>query len=284
MPMSVVYETVNGRLVEENRGGVVTRYLPDTLGSVIKTADVNGNITSETTYWPFGEVRTQVGTNPSPWGFCGIWGYLQDAAARLYVRARYLRADLGRWMAVDPVWPGESAYNYVRARPTELIDPSGRLAQLGPDFGAGLAACSDSGATSWIVGSWIGGDSPTVAWCKAGLKCFLDALRAAIIVLFPALGGLINCAIAGIAALLKLAADKLCPCLNNNCCELTVDWCDGIKLAADAATGCLGALGSDEFKEIFGDALGAALATFINGVTRGAAGIACKGAVDLVRA
>ena len=125
MPMSVVYTTVNGRLVEENRGGVVTRYIPDTLGNVIKTADVNGNITSETTYWPFGEVRTQVGTNPSPWGFCGIWGYLQDAAARLYVRARYLRADLGRWITVDPLWPGEPAYGYARNGPVTLVDASG---------------------------------------------------------------------------------------------------------------------------------------------------------------
>jgi len=140
MPMSVVYATVNGRLVEENRGGVVTRYLPDTLGNVIKTADVNGKITSETTYWPFGEVRTQTGKNPSPWGFCGVWGYLQDTAARLYVRARCLRADLGRWMTVDPLWPGEPAYGYGSSRPLDSIDYSGKKVYLckgsivGPDI------------------------------------------------------------------------------------------------------------------------------------------------------
>ena len=141
MPMSVVYTTVNGRLVEENRGGVVTRYIPDTLGNVIKTTDVNGNITSETTYWPFGEVRTQVGTNPSPWGFCGIWGYLQDAAARLYVRARYLRTDFGRWLTVDPLWPGEAAYGYADGRPSDQIDYTGNIAVAiggGALVGAGM--------------------------------------------------------------------------------------------------------------------------------------------------
>ena len=93
MPMSVRYTTVNGRVLCENRGGVETFFMPDTLGNVIETRDMaTGVKTSETTYWPYGEVRTQTGTNPSPWGFCGIWGYLQDAAARLYVRARYLRA------------------------------------------------------------------------------------------------------------------------------------------------------------------------------------------------
>ena len=83
MAMSVVYATVNGVLVEEDRGGVVTCYGTDTLGSVIKTTDASGAITSETTFWPFGEVRASSGTNPSPWGFCGTWGYFKDALTRL---------------------------------------------------------------------------------------------------------------------------------------------------------------------------------------------------------
>jgi len=101
MSMSVTYVTVHGRLREETRGGVTTRYLGDTLGSVIKTTDTSGNVTSTTTYWPFGEVRTQTGTNPSPWGFCGVWGYLTDAVSRMYVRARHYRADTSRWLTVD---------------------------------------------------------------------------------------------------------------------------------------------------------------------------------------
>ncbi len=69
--------------------------MPDTLGNVIKTTDANGNITSETTYWPFGEIRTQTGTNPSPFGFCGIWGYYTQANLPTYVRARYYRPAEG---------------------------------------------------------------------------------------------------------------------------------------------------------------------------------------------
>jgi RHS repeat-associated protein len=130
MPMSVVYATVNGRLVQENRGGVVTRYVPDTLGSVIQTRDAAGNQSSSTTYWPFGEVRTQTGNNPSPWGFCGIWGYFKDAASRLYVRARTLRPDLSRWMTVDPLWPREKAYTYCYANPYAYIDPSGLIVEV----------------------------------------------------------------------------------------------------------------------------------------------------------
>lgn len=123
--MSVTYATVHGRLVEETRNGVVTEYVPDTLGNVIKTTDESGNVTSETTYWPFGEVRTQTGTNPSPWGFCGVWGYLTDAVSRMYVRARHYRADTSRWLTTDQFWPWEPVYSYANNLPATLIDPSG---------------------------------------------------------------------------------------------------------------------------------------------------------------
>lgn len=125
MAMSVTYATVHGRLVEENRGGVVTEYVPDTLGNVIMTTDESGTVTSTTTYWPFGEVRTQTGTNPSPWGFCGVWGYLTDAVSRMYVRARHYRADTARWLTVDPFWPDESAYGYADNAPIDNFDPEG---------------------------------------------------------------------------------------------------------------------------------------------------------------
>ena len=125
MALSVVYATVNGELVEETRDGVTTTYVSDTLGSVIQTRSAAGTQTSSTTYWPFGEVRTSTGSNPSPWGFCGAWGYFKDAINRLYVRARILKPDLSRWLTVDPFWPGERAYGYVRNSPGLLIDPIG---------------------------------------------------------------------------------------------------------------------------------------------------------------
>ncbi|MBX3095996.1 MAG: hypothetical protein KF812_03965 [Fimbriimonadaceae bacterium] len=142
--MSVTYATVNGRMVQENRGGVVTHYVADTLGSVIKTLDASGNVTSTTKYWPFGGVRTSTGTNPSSWGFVGTLGYFEDTLTRLYVRARTYRADLSRWMTVDPLWPDECVYAYVANRPALLSDPSGLLGLL-PLIAlitAGLLSCA----------------------------------------------------------------------------------------------------------------------------------------------
>ncbi|MFO0540072.1 MAG: RHS repeat-associated core domain-containing protein [Armatimonadota bacterium] len=112
MPV-VNYTTVNGRILHEDRNGVKTLFMPDTLGNVIETRNMDtGAQTSSTTYWPYGEVRTQTGTNPSPFGFCGVWGYYTQAGQPTYVRARYYRPHLGRWQTVDPLWPQQSSYSY----------------------------------------------------------------------------------------------------------------------------------------------------------------------------
>ncbi len=143
MPMSVVYAAVDGVLVEGDRGGIVTCNGTNTLGSVTQTNDASGAVTSETEYWPFGEVRTSSGTNPSPWGFCGVWGYYKDTLVRLYVRMRTLRTDLSEGLAVDLLWPEESAYGYAHNSPLEWIDSCGTSTCLGerPEEKRGVSSC-----------------------------------------------------------------------------------------------------------------------------------------------
>jgi len=150
MPMSVTYATVNGVLVEENRTGTVTTYVADTLGSVVKTVDEAGATTSGTTYWPYGEVRTSSGSNPSPWRFVGILGYYNDVTARLYIRARTFRADVARWLSVDPLWPKVTAYDYAKQIPTIAVDPSGKL-----PVAAVLCAAACITAGGCLAGMWI---------------------------------------------------------------------------------------------------------------------------------
>ena len=45
MAMSVTYTNFGGMLVHENRGGVETEYVPDTLGSVAMCRNASGNTT-----------------------------------------------------------------------------------------------------------------------------------------------------------------------------------------------------------------------------------------------
>jgi len=126
MAMSVMYTTINGVLYHENRGGVETEYIPDTLGSLIGCRDSSGNVTYTADYWPYGEVRTSTGSKTSPWGFVGLLGYLTDIAKRLYVRARHYRPSVGQWQTVDPVWPFEWAYRYAYSSPENYVDFTGR--------------------------------------------------------------------------------------------------------------------------------------------------------------
>jgi len=147
MPV-VNYTTVNGRILHEDRNGVKTLFMPDTLGNVIETRNMDtGAQTSSTTYWPYGEVRTQTGTNPSPWGFCGVWGYLTDAVSRMYVRARHYRADTSRWLTVDPLWPIEPPYGYSSNRPVIQADPSGLAVCNSPEDNP----CAISGAVGACI-------------------------------------------------------------------------------------------------------------------------------------
>lgn len=45
-----------------------------------------------------------------------------------YVRARELKADIGRWLTVDQLWPLETAFGYVQGTPQFAVDPSGLAA------------------------------------------------------------------------------------------------------------------------------------------------------------
>jgi RHS repeat-associated protein len=125
---TTTFTTVDGMMLHETRGGVESFYVPDPLGSLIQAKNTSGTVTYEATYWPYGEVRTETGTNPSSWGFVGLLGYLRDLVDLLYVRARYYRPKSAQWMTVDPMWPGQMAYGYVRQNAVASADPSGLIA------------------------------------------------------------------------------------------------------------------------------------------------------------
>ena len=126
MALSVTYNVVNGVILSETRGGVDTIYVPDTNGSLIECRNASGNQTYSAEYWPYGEVQTETGSKANPWGFGGLVGYLRDLGNLLYVRARHLRVDLGRWLTVDPLWPSMEAFGYVWQSPVSSVDPSGK--------------------------------------------------------------------------------------------------------------------------------------------------------------
>jgi len=105
-----------------SKGGTTHRfYIPDMQGHVRQVTDIDGDAIAEYQYDAWGLIQL---TAASAMAF-GDWGYTWDGKpGRYYVQQRHLRADLGRWMSVDPV-ETEPPYAYVANRPTWAVDPSG---------------------------------------------------------------------------------------------------------------------------------------------------------------
>jgi len=132
MPMSVVYTTINGQIVHENRNGVEAFYVPDTNGNTVALLDVSGNVTDTFTYWPFGEIQSHVGTSTTPFTFGGVLGCYSDSWGGIYMRAREYVPQLTRWLTVDPLWPQLPPYSYAYNNPVTFADPGGNRPGRGP--------------------------------------------------------------------------------------------------------------------------------------------------------
>jgi RHS repeat-associated protein len=126
MAMSARVTNANGRIIAEKRNGQRRYHQHDALGNTIALIDDAGTVTNTFSYWPYGELRSPViGNLPTPFLYCGRWGYYTDTTGRIYVRARTYRPVFTRWLTVDPLWPWERAYGYGNTSPTVYIDPSG---------------------------------------------------------------------------------------------------------------------------------------------------------------
>lgn len=264
MALSVVYTVVDGVMWQENRGGTITQYVPDTLGSVVAEMDEAGQITHAADYWPYGEVRAETGTKKSPFGFVGVLGYMKDFADALYVRARYLRTRLGRWQTKDPLWPFESAFGYVSSTPTYKRDPSGRAALPVPVTGCLLGA----GASIIVsIGIWAAGKgSLNNTLCKALLSCLIGALVTFLLGL--SLGVLAACMVGFLASLAGQAANALCDRLTTGRCRISYK-CGIATAIASGLIGCMsGGTSSMTIDEIAGEGASAVVSVIMGGLAR----------------
>jgi len=124
---TTTYTTVNGLILRQVKDGVVHNFVSDPLGSVVMVRDTSGNTVYEAEYDPYGNVQSETGINPYEFGYVGTLGYVKDSAFSLYVRARYLLTNLGRWLTKDPLWPSEPGFVYAGAVPTRFTDCNGLL-------------------------------------------------------------------------------------------------------------------------------------------------------------
>jgi len=99
--------------------------LPDSLGSVIGDTRAGFDPRLLYEYWPYGMMSASVIRAMLPFLYVGSLGYYNDSADRDYVRARELMKKTGRWLQVDPLWPGERTFGYCESNPTSHTDELG---------------------------------------------------------------------------------------------------------------------------------------------------------------
>lgn len=113
----------SGTLVAMRSGGNSQYYLTDAQGSVIGLVDTASKRTATYTYGPYGEPRTNTGTN-QPYRYTST--YL-DPSGLYKMGHRYYDPNLGRFTQPDPSGQETNAYLYAAGDPINQTDPTGLL-------------------------------------------------------------------------------------------------------------------------------------------------------------
>ena len=154
---SEVIPILTGLGIDERyaRGSGANRhyFLTDALGSTIALADGQGAVRQRYHYTPYGQT-TQSGDNDygNPYQYTGRE---RDASGLYYYRARYYSAQMGRFIAEDPIGFGGgdlNFYAYVEGDPLSHIDPLG-LWRLGDPLPQGLVNFSAGLGDALLLGS-----------------------------------------------------------------------------------------------------------------------------------
>ena len=130
MPMTERFYSVNGQMMGYESGGVKKDFLTDHLGSITAEIDQTQTRTYDTRYSAYGRNNWSTGTGCG-FGWVGSYGYRETGLFHMshYVRARHYSYVAGGWSTVDPLWPDESAYGYVKGPVsyTHLTLPTKRI-------------------------------------------------------------------------------------------------------------------------------------------------------------
>jgi RHS repeat-associated protein len=116
---------------ETRNGNTAAIYLhTDVLGSIVAETDESQFVLKRTHYQPFGLPNVP---NSGP----GYTGHVMDADTSLiYMQARYLDPDVGRFISMDPKAPSAidgtdfNRYAYARNNPCLYVDPDGRAGKV----------------------------------------------------------------------------------------------------------------------------------------------------------
>ncbi|WP_338848787.1 IPT/TIG domain-containing protein [Massilia sp. W12] len=125
-----------GLVAQISNTNVASYYHFDPSGNTLALSNQAGVVTDSYAYTPYGET-TRSGSTPNPFRFVGKFGVMDDDNGLHFMRARYYRADVGRFLSLDRVLGNIgnpqtlNRYAYVMNNPITGIDPSGYFCELG---------------------------------------------------------------------------------------------------------------------------------------------------------
>ncbi|HJP82670.1 MAG TPA: RHS repeat-associated core domain-containing protein, partial [Fimbriimonadaceae bacterium] len=111
--------------ISERRSGVSKWSHQDYLGSTKALTNSSETVTDTRQYDAFGLQTGSTGSNPTPFGFAGGWGYQSDETGLQLLGHRYYDPSTGRFLTRDPVQDGRNWYGYCDNNPIKSVDPEG---------------------------------------------------------------------------------------------------------------------------------------------------------------
>jgi len=120
----------NGVLMARMKpNGDLHYYHGDIRGSVIMITDDNADITHQYRYDDFGSLTRvfELNNDVNRYRYVGIYGVEYDLDDLYYMRARYYKPSIGRFLTEDPIW-STNLYPYADNNPIIKIDSNGKSA------------------------------------------------------------------------------------------------------------------------------------------------------------
>ncbi|WP_198043783.1 RHS repeat domain-containing protein [Ketobacter nezhaii] len=162
----------------------ITYFTTDHLGSPIMATDHSGAVKWREDYLPYGSQIVKEDTDNS----VGFTGHLDEKTLNVtYMQGRWYHPEMGRFLAVDPVWFVESSpmsfnrYAYVNNNPYKYVDPDGRYLDLA------VEALSISVGIASLVDNYSRGDYSAAIVDAGGI--LVDSVLMAVPI-FPGASGL----------------------------------------------------------------------------------------------
>ena len=130
-----------GLMAQIESNGTIHYFHADENGSTLAMTGLNGDVTDQFCYSPWGELLGRTGTNTTLFTFVGGGGVLWEGGALYKMGARYYDARLKRWLSADPAGlsGGVNLYLYCNGNPLMWVDLLGLCGQTyiqnsGPDW------------------------------------------------------------------------------------------------------------------------------------------------------